>query len=619
MKEHNGLFIHSPRAIISAVAALLLAASFAGPDLVFAHKTSPGKERSQTEVYGFACGFDPQGAEEEVYRHRLNTLRSHRRGLDTYNLSMANETFARSLVEVVNDVALIEDDGALIVPPSKFDLNNKSLLFTPEGDGYRIDRGRADFTNDFGVRLTFFLGPDNQIGGANNGYREILLQAAPFPFFGASYDALYIGTNGYITFVEGDTNSRVSAAAHVAELPRIAPLWADLDPTRDGDIYYNRLEGRHLITWNKVGQAQSSGKSTFQAVLYDDGRIAFHYKKVKARTSLVGISPGGAASEGSPLDLSELDASSITGPVYELFSKERRLDLPAVLRTFYAAHADLFDVVYVWTDFSFDNGLGVANAFNVRNDIKGIGIRLFDRGAVYGSPARLSTIIAMGDHSKWPSDPQERTAGLNSAISIACHELGHRWLSYVLFDAEHDIKDDLLGRDRSHWSFLVDTRTNSEGSFSSLMEGNSWRETSPGNFTTVQNSVNHFSDLDQYLMGLRPASEVGSISYLVTDEDLKQILRSKSPVNGFSITATRKTTSVAQIVEREGVRAPDASEAQKDFRVAFIMLSEQGARPSAAIIEKIARYRDELVRYFSTATNRRGSLDGSLGDQTPSR
>jgi hypothetical protein len=189
----------------------------------------------------------------------------------------------------------------------------------------------------------------------------------------------------------------------------------------------------------------------------------------------------------------------------------------------------------------------------------------------------------------------------------------------VLFDAEHDIKDDLLGRDRSHWSFLVDTRTNSEGSFSSLMEGNSWRETSPGNFTTVQNSVNHFSDLDQYLMGLRPAAEVGSISYLVTDEDLKQILRSKSPVNGFSITATRKTTSVAQIVEREGARVPDASEAQKDFRVAFIMLSEQGARPSRATIEKIARYRDELVRYFSTATNRRGSLDGSLGDEPLSR
>jgi hypothetical protein len=619
MKKHNGLSIFSSRQLILAVAAMLLAAPLLKPDLAIAGKALPDKKQAGTEVYGFACGFDPDGSEEEIYHHRLNALRPLGRGLNIRDLSTANGTFARPFVEVVDDVALIEDDGALIVPPSKFDLNNKSLLFTPEADGYRVDRGRADFDNDFGVRLTFFLGPDNQLGGANNGYRDILLHAAPFPFFGTRYDTLYIGTNGYITFIEGDTNSRVSAAAHVAELPRIAPLWADLDATRNGDIYYNRLEGRHLITWNKVGQTQASGKSTFQAVLYDDGRIAFHYKKVKARSSLVGISPGGAASEGSPLDWSELSTGSIAGPVYELFSKERRLDLPAVLRTFYAAHPDLFDVAYVWTDFAFDNGLGVANAFNVRNSIKGIGIRLFDRGAVYGSPARLSTIIAMGDHSKWPSDPQERTAGLNSAISIACHELGHRWLSYVLFDAEHDIKDDLLGRDRSHWSFLVDTRTNSEGSFSSLMEGNSWRETSPGNFTTVQNSVNHFSDLDQYLMGLRPAAEVGSISYLVTDEDLKQILRSKSPVNGFSITATRKTTSVAQIVEREGARVPDASEAQKDFRVAFIMLSEQGARPSRATIEKIARYRDELVRYFSTATNRRGSLDGSLGDEPLSR
>jgi hypothetical protein len=53
--------------------------------------------------------------------------------------------------------------------------------------------------------------------------------------------------------------------------------------------------------------------------------------------------------------------------------------------------------------------------------------------------------------------------------------------------------------------------------------------------------------------------------------------------------------------------------------MAFIMLSEQGARPSQATIEKIARYREALVRYFSTATSRRGSLDASLGEETLSR
>lgn len=618
MKEYNRGPIFLSRAVISVVAALLLMAPLVGPASTLARKDPPGEKSSPATVNSFACGFDSQGAEEEIYHHRLNALRSGRPGFDVRDFTAAAGPAALPMVEDVDDVAVIEDDGTLIVPPSKFDLNKKSLLFTPEGNGYRVEKGKAELNSDFGVRLTFFFGADNKVGGLNNGYRDILLPATPFTFFGVSYDAFYIGTNGYITFIEGDTNARVSAAQHVTELPRIAPLWADLDATREGDIYYNRLEGRHLITWNKVGQSQYSGKSTFQAVLYDDGRIEFHYKKVKVQSALVGISPGGV-SEGRPLDLSELTEGDIAGPVFELFSKERRLDLPAVMKAFYAEHGDLFDAAYVWTDFSFDNGPGVAHSFNVRNGIKGIGLRIFDRGAVYGSPERLSTIITMGDESKWPSDPQAHMAGLNSAVSIVCHELGHRWLTYVLFDAEHDIKDDLLGRDRSHWSFLVDTRTNSDGSFSSLMEGNSWRETAPGNFTTVQSSVNHFSDIDQYLMGLRPAGEVGAISYLVTDEELKQILRSKSPVNGFSITATRKTTSVAQIVERAGERVPDASEAQKDFRVAFILLSQQGARPSAATIEKVARHRDALVRYFSSATSRRGSLDGSLGDAPPTR
>ncbi len=307
MKEYNDAPMFSARAIIAVVAVLLLAAPLVEPFSSSARKDPPGIKPAQASGHGYACGFDPQGAEEEIYHHRLNRLRARGRDLSAYDFDAANEPVRRPLVEDLDDLAFIQDDGSLIVPPSKFDLNNKSLLFTPDGDGYRVERGRADFDNDFGVRLTFFFGADNEVGGLNNGYRDILLPARPFTFFGTSYDAFYIGTNGYITFVAGDSNARVSAAQHVAELPRIAPLWADLDASREGDIYYNRLEGRHLITWNKVGQPQYSGKSTFQAVLYDDGRIAFHYKKVKARSSLVGLSPGGSTSEGSPLDLSELE------------------------------------------------------------------------------------------------------------------------------------------------------------------------------------------------------------------------------------------------------------------------------------------------------------------------
>jgi hypothetical protein len=144
------------------------------------------------------------------------------------------------------------------------------------------------------------------------------------------------------------------------------------------------------------------------------------------------------------------------------------------------------------------------------------------------------------------------------------------------------------------------------------MEGNAWRDSGAGTFTTVESAVNYFTPLDQYLMGLRSADEVGQIPYLVTDPQLTEFLREKSPISGFSMSAVRKTTSIARIVEREGPRIPDSAGAPKEVRVAFILLTQQGAAPSRATIEKISRYRDSLVRYFSLATGGRGSMEASL-------
>ncbi|HKP84597.1 MAG TPA: hypothetical protein VJZ26_00790 [Blastocatellia bacterium] len=554
----------------------------------------------------FDCGYDPRGADDEIHKHHFNSFRLKSR------LAPTDATNVLPKAQDQGDVAVIEDDGTIIVPPNEFDLKNRSVLFTPEEGGYRVARGDIKLNSDYGYRLGFFFGVDNQLlSDANNGYRDIPLLGARFPFYGVEYDTVFIGTNGYVTFGQGDANARASASALATELPRIAPLWADLDATNEGDIYYNRLEGRHIITWKAVPQADAGGANTFQAVLYDDGRIAFVYKKVKARTSLVGISPGGGL-DPQAVDLTKPPAAGVQGPFFESFSKQRRLDLPALTRAFYSAHADAVDAIYVWADFPYDNGAGVAHSFNVRNDVKGIGLKVFDRGLIYGSPSRLSTIITMGNQSDWPSDPQAHVVGLNSAISIVCHEQGHRWLAYIRFDAEHDIKDDLLGRENSHWSFLMDTRTNSEGSLSSLMEGNAWRDNGNSSFTTTETAVNYFSPLDLYLMGLLPAEDVGPIRYLATDDQSKFALRDKSPVSGFSTSAIRKNATVAQIVEREGPRLPDAAHAPKEFRIAFVLLAEQGAAPSSSTIKKMDRYREALVSYFSTATNRLGSLDGTL-------
>jgi hypothetical protein len=435
-----------------ALALFVFVLSFAKTDA--RSKQAPDEAGSRVRLSGrlanqYDCGFDARGADESVARHRMNSLRS------------PAQLAARSMGDIrrrgydQDDIAVIEDDGAIIMQPAGFDLKKRSVLFTPEAGGYRVTPAEVSFTKDFGTRLRGFLAFDGQPGNADNGYRDIAITGAPFTFYGVVYDKLYVGTNGYITFNRGDTGARPSAAVLATQAPRIAPLWASLDASNGGGIYYNRLEGRHLITWEGVPESLYGSLSTFQAALYDDGRIAFVYRKVKAHASLLGLSPGNAEQAAQPVDFSSPPGAVITGPMFESFSKQPQLDLPALMRAFYGTHSDEIDTAFIWADFAYDNGLGVAHSFNVRNDIQGIGLPLFDRSPLYGSASRLATVITMGNQNDWPRDPQANMAGLASAISIVCHELGHRWLTYVRFNAANE--DALLGRDDSHWSFFVDT------------------------------------------------------------------------------------------------------------------------------------------------------------------
>jgi len=595
---------------LRSVASASLAIAFVASTISLNLSADTGAKSSERR--SLACGYDPHGAPDELSYHKLHALR--RNNLQRSALADARAAQTSPLAQDLGDIAVLQDDGTIVIPPSSFNLKNSSLLFTPDGDGYRISKGGIGFSTDFGSRIGYFLIGENRLGDFDNAYRDVGLAGPQFPFFGVNYDTIYIGTNGYITFTQGDISARISSSALASEVPRIAPLWADLEFNDSGSIYFNRLEGRYLITWAGGGQPSYNGVSTFQTALYDDGRIAFVYKKVKVHAALVGISPGHTTADPQPVDFADPPADKMTGALFETFAKQKRLDLPALMRAFYRGHSDSFDTAFVWTDFEFDNGAGVAHSFNVRNEIGGIGIAKFDRGSAYGSPSKLSTMITIGNAADWPSSPEAIAAGLNSAISIVCHEQGHRWLAYIHFSVDGETKDDLLGRESAHWSFLTDTRTNGDGTFSSLMEGNAWRDAGSGTLTTIESAVNYFNPLDQYLMGLRSADDVGDIPYLVTDPQLKQALREKSPINGFSTTALRKTTNVAQIVAYEGERIPDVTAAPKDFRVAFILLSERDSTPSSATLEKIARYRDSLVSYFSLATGRRASLNASLKD-----
>jgi len=140
------------------------------------------RSASRFSSAAFNCGYDPEGAIDEWLGHKSNLLRRSKR--DGSVSSEAIFSAAGPTVTDVGDIAVMEDDGTVVYSPIRFNLKNSSILFTPEGDGYRISAGDVGFTRDVGGRLGFFFGADKRPEDGDNGYRDFQLPEAQFPFFG---------------------------------------------------------------------------------------------------------------------------------------------------------------------------------------------------------------------------------------------------------------------------------------------------------------------------------------------------------------------------------------------------------------------------------------------------
>ena len=92
-------------------------------------------------------------------------------------------------------------------------------------------------------------------------------------FFGATYRAMYVNTNGNITF-HGALAQYTPAPFPVAMQPMIAPWWGDVD-TRGGgqparnNVCFHVEPNRAVITWNNVGyySAHDDRQNDFQLVM----------------------------------------------------------------------------------------------------------------------------------------------------------------------------------------------------------------------------------------------------------------------------------------------------------------------------------------------------------------
>jgi hypothetical protein len=496
----------------------------------------------------------------------------------------------------VGAIAVLQDEGDLLVAPNPFDLRNTGLRFTANATGgYDVRQLEGAFRPTLGNRLTLTDDDTAQVQ-----------VPFPFQFYGRRQMAAYVNSDGNVTFGEGDT---ATTERNVARLltgpPRIAPFLADLDPGTGGTVHVHAASDQYTVTWCGVRGFDSPRVTSVQATLLPDGAIEMKFGAASITDAVVGVSPG-TTSEFAPVDLSAGGPTpGGSAALGERFAAGNQLDTVAVARKFYRTHADAFDQLIVWTDVRVVND-AFAYETTVANEIRGLGIDVYDLSNGFGSGGRLRSLAIMDALTKYPDDPAQRFLGEGSTLAVLAHEVAHRWLAFFDFrNHRGEVSDALLGRGMAHWSFFLDTDA-------SVMEGNDIQDLGGGSFRTA-GAMNGYSPLDLYAMGLLRDSEVPTFFYVESPMNVSPAKdRESAPALNVTFNGTRRDVLIQDIVAANGPRVPSAAEAPRVHTQAFIYVVSAGRTAGADQIDKLDRIRRQWEGYFGQATGGRMRVETVL-------
>jgi hypothetical protein len=505
----------------------------------------------------------------------------------------------------------MDDAGGVIARSNRFSYSNRGLAFVPAdaaATAYRYALGEKAFDSEAAAA------GDPLLGLEDDDARAVDLPF-DFPYYGRQWRQAYVHSDGNVTFGAPEAASTARSLGRLsAGPPRIAPLFADLDPSKpDGDVRVWADAERVVITWSNVPQFQEVGtgpRQTAQLTLRAGGEMVFSYEAISASEGVVGISPGNLQGGTELVSFLAASDSAFSATVAERFGATDGIDVVRVAQRFYETHEDAYDYLVIFNTAGVAASPGaLANETTVRNNREGIGDIPIDGGASYGSPYRLQAVLNMGPLRQYPADPYARVGsrGLitgDTTMTLLGHEAGHLFLALAsIRDPRNPSARPMLGTQLAHWSFNF----NSEAS---LLEGNRIQDNGPGmtnRFLTVA-TVEGYSALDQYLMGLRGPYEVPP-TFLVTGSNRAA---ASFPQVGIAISGQRQDITIDDIISAEGRRVPDDSVSQRLFRFAFILIAPAGTAPGAEELSQVETYRAEFERYFSRATEQRGWADAGL-------
>jgi hypothetical protein len=499
---------------------------------------------------------------------------------------------ATSVIDVGN-IAVMTGDRTTFIPAIPFDLQSKSISFTPNSTrGYDVKSSSNNSTvKDGPVRVPY-------------GSHWIAFSAGfSFPFYGKSYTGVFVNTRGGLTFGSADS-SGPDLIPYLSGPPRITALIQEYEAY--AEVTMSKSATKFSTTW-KVNGYYTGITEIFQINLFSSGKIEVLFGDAAGDPEdefgqgIVGITPGGLGTKDLVLvHYSKITTMKITGPkaIFQRFSNSASPDFVAILHQFRETHPSDFDFVVIFTDQPYGS-VPEESLYSVQNSVGGTGLTKFDDSATFASP-KLLGFISMGDLAHFPANPQERFKNTYNTSQLLGNLHGHQWMPPacpITGGQGPDIWLVVNGALGLSWSFFLETN-------GSVMGGNSIRDNGDGSFTTL-GATRRYSQLDQYFMGLIPLSQVQPFFLVSNDGDASAL-----PTEGATFSGTKRKITINNIVRSN--RIPKSEHSQKQFREAFLYFVAPGSKASSGQIAKIDKIRKAWESFFASASNHKGSIDTSL-------
>ena len=492
--------------------------------------------------------------------------------------------------------------------PNLFDLNGRSVVFTPDGRGRYSRQVRAlEWEEEIGEEVEYQSGA------------VILLEGFDFPFAGQRWDSFHLGppgAPGVLTFGGPFTYTRPHVSGKMKNIadefisgPTISALYK---PYRYGTTHVARRTDRIVVTcvyedsstWVHGVIPEKPARS--QTILGADGSIRFSYIDVLLEDGITGLFQEVGPVSGVDLSQSQSRVSNLHQEVFHsrIISNPKLSDVVChLMRTL----GDEFDLFVHHSESRVDK-LGFRST-----TWGGGGLAKLDgctQGRFKGSwthPVWMKSRVLFDATPFWESDD-----GFDYGLWLFAHEFGHHWLAYFSYDKSGQLKPLMYpfseGGCSCHWRRELHTPAPfpwGEGVFgpSSIMDGKFWVDHGNGRFSGHgNNSQGGFSWLDLYAMGLADAEEVPDMFILRNlqfDPD--------SSEDGI-YTADKEIISIDQIVATPGLPVPSNPDSQTVFNAGFVYLLEPGQTPSGDMLALHARHKDRVPGYWSRITGGRSRI-----------